>query len=320
MTQKIFSRIAGMGMSVPENVVTNHDLEKIVDTNDEWIRTRTGMSERHIVKEEDRSSCMTSDLGLHASEEAIKKAGIDKNEIDLIICATFSPDYIFPSTACVIQHKLDLNEKCAAFDVQAACAGFIHGLSIADNFIKSGMYKTVLLVGAEVVSKTLDWTDRDTCVLFGDGAGAALLRASDESGVMSTNLGADGSFGSSLYLPVWDKPFMKMTGSDIYKKAVRCMSEALLKAAADAEVEPSDIDLIVPHQANIRIMQAVAKRLGAPWEKVMCNIHKYGNTSSATIPIALYEAEKEGKIKSGSLVGLTAFGGGLAWGAGIIKW
>lgn len=322
------SIIRGLGAYVPEKVLTNFDLEKMVDTTDEWIRTRTGINTRRIAAKGQSSS----DLGVEAAREAIKNAGLQVSDIDFIIVATITPDMFFPSTACNIQHKL--GAKCGAFDMAAACSGFPYAIAVADSFIKSGMYQNVLVVGAEVLSGFIDWTDRATCVLFGDGAGAAVLsRSTNGHGIVSNHLGSDGSQGPILQIPgggsvcppteqsVKDKQhFLKMQGTDVFKVAVRTMDLAVREAVEKSGLKVSDIDCLIPHQANIRILQAVAERLELPAEKVFINVEKYGNMSSASTAVALYEAAKSGKIKSGDNVVLVAFGGGLTWASTLIKW
>ena len=313
------AKIVGIGVCVPENIVTNRDLEKIVNTSDQWIRSRTGISERRILKKE--SSKMASDLGAEACCNALKESGLTPEAVDCIICATFTPDYAFPSTACNIQEKIGA-KNATAFDISGACSGFLFGLAIADGFIKSGKYKNVLLVGSEIISRVLDWNDRNTCVLFGDGAGAAVICASEgREGVLSTYTGAGGSRGNILSLPAWGDPrFLKMNGTEVFKHAVRRMKESALRVLETAGLKPENVDWLVTHQANIRIIQATAKQLGIPMEKVIVNVDKYGNTSSASIPLALKDALDRGSIKEGHLVVMAAFGGGLTWGAAAVRW
>ncbi len=305
--------ITGIGMYVPSRVLTNYDLEKILDTSDEWITTRTGIKERHIAEEWEKSS----DLAQRAAEEAIENANIDKKEIDAVIVATSTPDMIFPSTACFLSDKLSLKNPMA-YDISAACSGFIYALTMANSFIKSGQFNNVLVVGSEVFSHIIDWQDRSTAVIFGDGAGAVVLsKTNTDSDILSAVMHSDGSHWGSLYCPVGEK--LKMRGRETFKLAIKSMESASKKALKNAGLTLDDIDLVIPHQANIRIIDALAERLGIPHEKVFSNIHKYGNTSAASIPIALYEAIKENKIKKGDNILLTAFGGGLTWGSIVLR-
>lgn len=307
------SKITGIGMYVPERVVTNFDLEKIFDTSDEWITTRTGIKERRIADEWVKAS----DLALEASKIAIKEAGVSEKDIDLVLVATSTPDNVFPSTACILADKLGLRNPMA-FDFSAACSGFIYGLTVADSFIKSGKARNVLVVGSEVFSKLIDWTDRTTAVLFGDGAGAVVVsKSDDESDILSTVMKSDGSYGNLLHCQVGEK--LKMHGRETFKQAVKSMEATSIKAIAKAGIKKEDIRIVIPHQANIRIIQALAEKLEVPLEKVYSNIHKYGNTSAASIPIAMYEAYKENKFKRGDYLLLTAFGGGLTWGSIVLK-
>jgi 3-oxoacyl-[acyl-carrier-protein] synthase-3 len=328
MNKKIGVKILGTGSYFPKKVLTNADLEKIVETTDEWITTRTGMKERHVSEKDE----LTSDISLEASKEALKAAGISPEQIDLILVATISPDMIFPSTACFLQHKLGAT-NAAAFDLSAACSGFIYALAISKAFIESGMYKTVLIVGAEELTKLTDWSDRNTCVLFGDGAGAMVLSASQEDdNILSVFLGADGSHAGLLYLPagaaanpasaqtVENKMhYIKMAGKEVFKVAVPKMVLAAERALEIAEKKIEDIRIFIPHQANMRIIEAVAKRLEVSMERVFVNIHKTGNISAATTITALDEAVKTGKVRKGDLVELVAFGAGFTWGAAIIR-
>lgn len=321
--------IAGIGFYVPKKVLTNFDLEKMVDTTDEWIRTRTGVRERRIADDNEA----TSDLAIEAARKALEDAQISHQEIDLIIVATLSPDYLFPSTSCLVQDKLGIKDAWA-FDIEAACSGFIYALSVAEAFIKSGSYKTALVIGAEVFSRIVDWTDRNTCVLMGDGAGAVILREVENGkGILSTYLGADGSRADLLKQPAGGSRlpaaeetvrqglhYFKMQGNEVFKLAVRIMSESVITALKKAGLSNKDIDLIIPHQANIRILNAMARRLSLPMEKLVVNLDKYGNTTAASIPIALDEAVKQGRIKEGDIVVLVAFGAGLTWGASVIRW
>lgn len=323
------TRIRGLGAYVPEKVLTNFDLEKMVETTDDWIRTRTGIVTRRIAA----PGQAASDLALPACQEALKNAGITAQELDLIIVATITPDSFFPSTACVLQTKLGAS-KCAAFDMAAACSGFPYALSTANAFINSGMYKNALVVGSEVLSGFIDWKDRATCVLFGDGAGAAVVSASEDgSGIIHSIVGADGSMGDLLKIPGGGsaipptenslkekKHFLQMQGSEVFKVAVRTMDTAVRDLVAQAGLQLSDIKILIPHQANMRILQAVAERLEMPLDRVFINVDKYGNMSSASTVVALYEAVKAGRIQSGDYVVLVAFGGGLTWASNLIKW
>ena len=321
--------ILGLGSYAPEKIVTNADLEKMVDTNDTWIVERTGIRQRHVAAAEEA----TSDLATKAAELALAKAGVSAEEIDLIIVATATPDMFFPSTACLVQHKLQA-ANAAAFDLAAGCSGFVYALVTGAQFIKTGLYKKVLVIGAETLSKILDWTDRNTCVLFGDGAGAAVLgEVETGSGILGIHIGADGAGGDLLKMPAGGSRipasaesvaqrlhYIHMSGNDVFKFAVRVMGEAAAKALAQAGLEPSQLDCLIPHQANIRIIQSAAKRLKLPMEKVMVNVDKYGNTSSASIPIALEEAIAAGKIKAGDIVALVGCGAGLTWASCVLKW
>lgn len=309
--------IVGIGVSVPEKVLTNADLEKMVDTNDEWIVTRTGIRERRIIADEDT----VSDLAAAAGLAAIEDAGIGRDEIDLVLVATGSPEMIWPSTACQAQGKMGL-PRCAAFDLQAACTGFVYGLGVADSLITTGLFKTVLLIGAEAMSRYIDWSDRNTCILFGDGAGAVVLReARPGYGVLASYLDADGGGADLLKIPVGGaRQAIKMSGNEIFRFAVkmlpRCVETALKKAGLGIE----DVDHFIPHQANQRIIEAALDRLGLPKERAVSNIAKYGNTSTASIPLALDEIYKAKKLKQGDIIVTAAFGAGLTWGANVIKW
>ena len=309
----IRAKITGIGMHVPPRVITNHDLEKILDTSDEWITTRTGIKERRIAEEWEKAS----DLALPAAEEAIKNAGLTSKDIDAVIVATSTPDMTFPSTACFLSDKLGCS-KPMAFDISAACSGFIYGLTVGNSFILSGQFENVLVVGAEVFSRIIDWNDRSTAVIFGDGAGAVVLSKADgDRGILSAAMKSDGSHWGSLYCPVGEK--LRMRGRKTFKLAIKSMETASKKALNKAGIDLEKISLVIPHQANIRIINALAERLELPEEKVFSNIHKYGNTSAASIPIAMYEAYKEKKFKEGDYILLTAFGGGLTWGAVVLK-
>ena len=321
--------IIGLGKYLPETRLTNKDLEKIVDTTDDWIMERTGIRERRIAKDSEA----TSDMAVNAARKALLSANLTPNDIDLIIVATITPDMFFPSTACIVQKKLGL-EKIPAFDISVACSGFLYGITIAEQFIKSGTYKNVLLIAAEKMSSVTDWKDRSTCVLMGDGAGAAILSEVKEGGILATHLGADGSKGELLEMPAGGSRlpasistvegrlhFLKMQGNILFKHAVRIMAEAAKKVTEPFNLKGEDIDLVIPHQANIRILNAVAKRMGIdPDKKVYLNIEKYGNMSAASSAVALAEAVEEGRVKKGDTILLDAFGAGLTWGAILIKW
>jgi 3-oxoacyl-[acyl-carrier-protein] synthase-3 len=308
---------------VPPQILTNKDIEKIIDTSDEWIVTRTGIRERHIVGKDE--AVHVYDLGAQAAQVALERAGIKPQSVDAVICATFSPDNFFPSTACKIQHILGC-KHAFAFDISAACAGFVYALSVADSLIVSGQCATVVVIGAEIASRTLDWTDRTTCILFGDGAGAVVLTASDDDtkGILSSYLHSDGSHGDILSLPAWDvkggKSFMKMQGGEVYKHAVRLMSDAVYKALDKAGLNLSNLDLLIPHQANLRIIEAIGHHMKLPKEKVMVNVDRYSNTGAASIPLALEEALYSGRIADGTLLVFTALGGGLASGSVVVRW
>ncbi len=321
--------IIGIGTYVPEKVLTNKDLESMVDTSDEWIVERTGIQERRIASPD----MATSDLASKAAQRALDDAGVTAEEIDLIIVATATPDMFFPSTACLVQANIKATHA-AAFDLAAGCSGFVYGMVTGSQFIKAGLYKKVLVIGAECLSKILDWTDRNTCVLFGDGAGAAVLAETAPGyGILAAQLGADGSGGDLLKLPAGGSRnpatnetvsqrmhFVHMSGNDVFKFAVKIMGEAANRALEDAGLSAGDVDCLIPHQANIRIIQSAAKRLKLPMDKVMINVNKYGNTSAASIPIALEEAVHGGKIKQGDNVVLVGFGAGLTWASAVIKW
>jgi 3-oxoacyl-[acyl-carrier-protein] synthase-3 len=324
------ARIIGTGSYLPPKVLHNLDLEKMLDTSDDWIRTRTGIVERRIAEKDQAAS----DLALHAARAALEQAGVTATELDLILMASITPDTACPSGACWLQAKLGAN-RAVAFDVVAACSGFIFGLSVADQYLRSGAAHTVLLVAPEVMSRTVNWQDRQTCILWGDGAGAAVLRLeSGERGVLSIHLHTDGSQGDKLQLPGGgsrttpishesvdaDRHTIKMEGQEAFKIAVRCFTDVCVEALRQNGISVKDVALFVPHQANLRIMEAVAHRLGIPLERVAVTIHKYGNISSATVPIALDEAHRQGRIRPGDLVLLAAFGGGLAWGSALIRW
>ncbi len=319
----MYSKIIGTGSYLPAKVLTNLDLEKIVETSHDWIVSRSGIHERHIAADNE----LTSDLALQASLRAIEAAGIGADEIDLVIVATTLPDQIFPSTACILQHKLGINNCCAAFDMQAVCGGFVYALNTADLYIRGGQAKTALVVGAEVLSRILDWNDRTTCVLFGDGAGAVVLRASDTPGIVASKLHADGSHRDMLKADgnirngaVQGDPFIKMDGKAVFKFAVKVLSEVVEEVLEENNLQSSDIAWLVPHQANIRIMEATAKKLGLSMDNVIVTVATHGNTSAASIPLALDVAVRDGRIKAGQNILLEAVGGGFTWGAVLIKW
>ena len=321
--------IWGTGMAVPQKVLTNADLEKMVDTSDEWVTTRTGIKERHIAADDEA----TSDLAAAAGRHALEEAGIKAEDLDLIIVATVTPDVSFPATACLVQMKLGAN-NAATFDLSAGCSGFVYALDMAVRAIESGAYNRVLAIGADILSRITDWTDRSTCVLFGDGAGAAVVGpVSEGRGLLGTDLGAEGGQGHLLTLPAGGsrKPasaetiekrehFILMQGNEVFKFAVRIMGETAHKSLGKCDLTPEDIDVFVPHQANIRIIEAARKRLGIPEERVFVNVESYGNTSAASIPIALDEAYRAGKIRDDDIVALVGFGAGLTWASAILRW
>ena len=319
----MYSRIIGTGSYLPAKILTNYDLEKIVETSHDWIVSRSGIHERHIAADDE----MTSDLALHASRRAIEAAGIGADEIDLIIVATTSPDQIFPSTACILQDKLGIRNCGAAFDMQAVCGGFVYALNTADLYIRGGQARTALVVGAEVLSRILDWTDRTTCVLFGDGAGAVVLQASETPGILASRLHADGRHRDMLKAggnirngEVQGDPFVKMDGQAVFKFAVKVLSDVVEEVLEENKLQGSDIDWLVPHQANIRIMEATAKKLGLGMDKVVVTVAHHGNTSAASIPLALDTAARDGRIRPGQNILIEAVGGGFTWGAVLIKW
>jgi 3-oxoacyl-[acyl-carrier-protein] synthase-3 len=319
-----YARITGTGGYLPENAMTNHDIEKIVDTSDHWIRDRTGIEQRHIVAE----GQTTVDLAEVASRKAIEAAGIEAKDIDLIIFATSTPDKIFPSSACILQARLDIHGS-PAFDIQAVCTGFIYALAIAEKFIKTGTSKKALVVGAEVFSRILNWKDRSTCVLFGDGAGAVILEASEETGILSTHIHADGQYENLLLVPHgigdgYDKvkageAFVEMKGNEVFKMAVNTLGRIVDETLAANNMMKSDIDWLVPHQANIRIISATAKKLKMSMDQVVVTVNTHGNTSAASVPLALDVAVRDGRIKPNELLLLEAFGGGFTWGAILVR-
>ncbi len=322
------SVILGTGSELPSKVVTNHDLEKMVETSDEWITVRTGIKERRVLEEGKGNA----DMAFRAARRALKDAQMQATELDAIIMGTVTPDYPFPSSACVLEDMLGAR-NVFSFDVGAACSGFLNALSVADSFIRTGQISNALVVGSDALSRLLNWQDRGTCILFGDGAGAVVLGASQNgSGILSTRLRTDGSYVRTLYVPAGGslKPAtpetvqrnehtITMNGKEVFKIAVRAMEEISRQALAEADVPVSQVSLVIPHQANRRIIVALAERLGIPMDRVMVNVDKYGNTSAASIPVALDEAKRQGRIKSGDIVLLNAFGAGFAWGAAVIK-
>ena len=317
-----FSRITGTGSYLPAKTLTNKDLESLVDTSDEWIVARTGIRERHIAADDE----FTSDLSVGACRQALAAAGCSAGEVDLIIVATSTPDMVFPSSACLLQAKLGV-KKGAAFDVQAVCSGFVYALATADNFIRSGSHRCALVVGAEVFSRILDWKDRGTCVLFGDGAGAVVLQASDTPGILSSDLRADGSYAGILNTPghvcggkVQGDPTLKMDGGAVFKLAVRVLEESARGIVAANGMTLDDIDIYIPHQANVRIVSHVARKLGLPDSKCVVTVDRHANTSAASIPLALDVAVREGRVKPGNVVLLQGVGGGFTWGSVLLKY
>ncbi|MBE2259432.1 MAG: ketoacyl-ACP synthase III [Rhodobacteraceae bacterium] len=318
----MFSRITGIGSFLPGAAVSNGDLaDRGIETSDEWIVSRTGIRFRHLAA----SGETASDLALEASRRALAAAGLEASDLDLIIVATSTPDFIFPSTACLLQGKLG-NQGATAFDVQAVCSGFVYGLTIADKFIRSGSHRRALVVGAEVFSRILDWSDRGTCVLFGDGAGAVVVEASDQAGIMATALHADGAHHGILSVPgsvcggkVTGDPFLRMDGQAVFKFAVRVLAEVADECCQEAGIAPSDIDWLIPHQANIRILEATARRMKLPMDKVVVTVDRHGNTSAASVPLALDEAVRDGRIRPGQTIMLEGVGGGFTWGAVLLQ-
>ncbi|MEO6147150.1 MAG: beta-ketoacyl-ACP synthase III [Sulfuriferula sp.] len=319
----MYSRISGTGSYLPERILTNADLEKMVDTSDQWIVERTGIRERHIAADHET----TSDLAFAAARKAIAAAAIDVAEIDLVIVATTTPDLIFPSTACLVQNKLGMSNGSAAFDVQAVCSGFVYALSIADNFIRAGQARRALVIGAETLSRITDWSDRGNCILWGDGAGAVILEASETPGIISSHLHADGRYKDLLHVnggvsteSTDAKPTMQMQGNAVFKMAVNTLDAIVDETLAANQLQKSDVNWLVPHQANIRIIQATAKKLGMSMDNVVVTVDRHGNTSAASIPLALDTAVRDGRIQAGEIVLMEAFGGGFTWGSVLIKW
>lgn len=319
----MFARISGVGSSLPGPAVSNNDLVlRGIETNDEWIVTRTGIKARHLAE----AGCTSSDLALEASRRALTAAAVDAAQLDLIIVATSTPDFIFPSTACLLQGKLG-NRGATAFDVQAVCSGFVYALTIAEKFIRAGSHKKALVVGAEVFSRILDWQDRATCVLFGDGAGAVVLEASDRPGILATALHADGAHHGILSVPgnvsggqITGDPFLRMDGKAVFKFAVRVLAEVAHECCTAAAIAPQEIDWLIPHQANIRIIEATAKKMGLSMDKVIVTVDRHGNTSAASVPLALDAAVRDGRIKKGQKIMLEGVGGGFTWGAVLIEY
>ena len=319
----MYSRIAGTGKYLPERVLTNFELEKMVDTTDEWIRTRTGIEHRHIAADDQA----TSDLATEAGRAALKAAGIEPDMIDLVVIGTTTPDLIFPNVGCLVQERLGINGG-PAFSVEAACSGFLYALTVADQFIRSGQAERALVIGAETMSRIIDWTDRETCVLFGDGAGAVVLERADEPGIIYSKLNADGRYRDLLYASSGvstrptsdDDSLLKMKGNEVFRVAVKTL-EACVDDVVEANgLEKGEIDWLIPHQANIRIIQATAKRLQLPMERVVLTVQEHGNTSAASVPMALDTAIRDGRIKRGDLLLLEAFGGGFTWGASLVRY
>jgi len=323
------ARITGTGSAVPDRVVTNFDIEKLVETSDEWIVTRTGIRERHVASEGE----YTSTFAVGAARNALESAGVRAEDIDVIIVATVTPDYPFPSTACLVQNELKA-ANAAAFDICAACSGFIYGLSIVDKMIRTGAVRKALVIGAEVLTRIVDWTDRNTCCLFGDGSGAVVVEASEgESGILSTHIHSDGTYWQLLNLPACGSRnpasaevldgklhYLTMQGNEVFKLAVRAMEDAAYEALSANRMGKEDIDLFIPHQANRRIIDAIGKRLGLAEGQVYVNLDRFGNTSAASIPIALDEANRRGLVKEGNILLFDAFGGGLTWGSALVRW
>ncbi|MGM0445029.1 MAG: beta-ketoacyl-ACP synthase III [Bacillota bacterium] len=320
--------ITGWGKYLPPNVMTNKDLEEIVDTTDKWIKKRTGINQRRIVDED----TATSDIAIEASKEALKKAKLDADQLDLIIVSTVTPDMIFPATACIVQDKIGA-DNAAAFDLEAGCSGFVYALSVGAQFIESGLYDNVLIIGAETLSKITDWEDRNTCVLFGDGAGAAVLQATDKGGFLSYDLGSDGSGADALYIEAGGSKnpatletvknkqhYIRMEGNPVFKFAVKTMKQASLDVIKKANLTTDDIDLLIPHQANTRIIESARRKLKLDKDQVYVNLPELGNTSSASVAIAMAEAREKGKISNGDNLLLVAFGAGLTWAATVIEW
>jgi 3-oxoacyl-[acyl-carrier-protein] synthase-3 len=317
----MYSRIVATGKYLPQRVLTNADLEKMVETTDEWIRTRTGIERRHIAADDEA----TSDLAYKASLAALETAGLTANDIDLVVVGTTTPDLIFPNVACLVQEKLGI-KSCPAFSLEAACSGFIYGLVVADQFIRLGAARRALVIGAETMSRIIDWTDRETCVLFGDGAGAVILEAADKPGIIYSTLGADGRYRDLLYassgvsLRQREGAALRMKGNEVFKVAVKTLENLVDDVVTKNDLEKGQIDWLIPHQANIRIISATAKRLELPMERVILTVAEHGNTSAASVPMALDSAIRDGRVKRGDLLLLEAFGGGFTWGASLVRY
>ncbi|HET6586437.1 MAG TPA: beta-ketoacyl-ACP synthase III [Oleiagrimonas sp.] len=320
-----YARIIATGSALPQRVVTNADLEKVVDTSDEWIRTRTGIKQRHVAAEGET----TGDLAFQAAKQALERAGVKASELDLLVVGTTTPDIVFPSTACLVQHRLGAN-GCAAFDVNAACSGFVYALGVANAMVRSGQAKKALVIGAETLTRMVDWSERETCVLFGDGAGAVVLEASDEPGILATCLHADGGYKELLYNPVGvsvgfkDEPNhgvrIRMKGREVFKIAVRTFDALVGETLAAAGMQESDVDWLIPHQANLRIIEATAKRLKLSMDRVIVTVDKHANTSSGSVPLALDAAISSGQVKRGQNLLLEAFGGGFTWASALLTY
>lgn len=326
MSDRIYARISGTGHCLPDKVVTNHDLEKIVETSDQWIQERTGIKERRVAAP-DQTTC---DLAEHAAKQALEASGLSPKDIDLLVVGTTTPDLIFPSTACLLQHRLGLGE-CGAFDVNAACSGFVYALSVADQYIRSGQAKHVLVVGAETLTRMLDWTDRQTCVLFGDGAGAVVLSADTEPGILSTHIHANGSHADLLKVDVGVSKGFKadearvgisvmMRGNEVFKVAVNTLGRIVEETLEANGIDRSELDWLIPHQANLRIIKATAKKLQMSMDQVIVTVDRHGNTSAASVPLALHEAVSSGRVQRGQLLLLEAFGGGFTWASALLRY
>jgi len=320
----MYSRIAGTGRYLPERVLTNQELEKMVDTTDEWIRDRTGIERRHIAAD----GQTTTDLAEQAARRAMEAAGVTASDVDFIVVGTTTPDVVFPNVGCLLQERLGIH-GCPAFSVEAACSGFLYGLSIADRFVASGGARCALVVGAENLSRITDWNDRTTCVLFGDGAGAVILQPSESPGILSCHLGADGQYKDLLYFPygpsrkpeaMYSDAVIQMKGNEVFKVAVKTLESLVEEAVQANQLQHGDIDWLIPHQANLRIIQATAKRLDLPMERVILTLRDHGNTSAASVPMALDVAVRDGRVKRGDLLLLEAFGGGFTWGASLLRY
>ena len=320
----IHSKITGTGRYLPERILSNFDLEKMVDTTDEWIRTRTGVERRHVCADDET----TSDMCVEAAKPALEAAGRKPEDVDMVVIGTTTPDLIFPNIATLVQHRLGI-PACPAIGLEAACTGFIYALTTADKYIKTGDAKCVLVIGAECITKLLDWNDRNTCVLFGDGAGAVIVEPSEEPGIIGCHIGADGQYRDLLYYPVGaskelakagtDEAAIMMTGKEVFKVAVSTLGDVASRALEDAGIEQSELDWLIPHQANVRIIQATARRLGLPLEKVILTVQDHGNTSAASVPLALDVAVRDGRVRPGQLVLMEAFGGGFTWGSVLMR-